>query len=116
MRQYDSRFGVFQHECEAFDRIRRVQRQIAATGFQYSQYGHHHIRRALGADAHQDIRADTSRTEVACHTLGARIQIVIADASTIEDNGCLLRRGRCPQFEQPMRQLWFHISNALSFS
>jgi hypothetical protein len=52
---------------------------------------------------------------VACHTLGARIQIVIADASAVEDNGCLLRRGRCPLFEQPMRQLWFRADSALSF-
>src|SRR5690349_23768746 len=47
LRQYDPRIGLFDHESKTLARIRRIERQIRAAGFQDRQQAHNHLDRTI---------------------------------------------------------------------
>ncbi len=97
--------GVFQDSGEAFGGIPRVQRHIGAAGFQDRQQTGHHVQRALGADAHQAVRADALLAQVMCQAVGAPVQFGITEFPPFERHGHPVRRARRLGFDHAVQRI-----------
>src|SRR6185369_15041529 len=79
MSQQHWRSRIFEHELQALLGIRRVERHVGASGFQYSQETYDHLCGALQANSDWDVRPDGKRTQMARHAIGLVVEFPIAD-------------------------------------
>ena len=66
--------GIIDHEGEALGRVRRIERQIGAAGFDGGHDGRDHVEGALQANADQSLCGDAVGAELAGQAVRARVQ------------------------------------------
>ncbi len=92
--QQDPGPRVVEHERQPLRRIGRIERQPGAAGLQDRQHAHHHRRRALGAEADDDIRTDAQLPQVPRQAPGAADQAAVGPALVPQLDGHGVRRPR----------------------
>ena len=91
LRQQELDAAVCDHEAETILRIIRIERHIGPTRLQDAKQTDHHIERALDRDPDQHIRPDTQLAQMPCQLIGTPIQLTIAEALILEDDGNRIR-------------------------
>ncbi len=92
--------GVLEHEGQPLPRINRIKRQIDAAGLQHPQHAHHHLGRALDAEADDRLGADAQPAQPAGETFGTRCQLAVGEGDGAGLDGWGLRRARRLLLEQ----------------
>ena len=69
--------AIRQHERQPRLRIRRVQRDIGAAGFENAEEPDDHLQGALHTDAHEDLWAHAVRPQVVRQPIGAGVQLPV---------------------------------------
>ncbi len=72
---------IFTHECQSLQRVTRIHRQICTAGFQDGEHSHNHLRRTRHANAHNNLRPDTARAQIAGKPVCLFIQLPICQVS-----------------------------------
>ena len=92
--------GIVEHVGQALLRVPRVQRQIGAAGLEHAQQASDHVGRALGADRHQRVGANTLRAQIMRKAVGAGVQFGKAHLGVAKQQRRRVRRARHLCFEQ----------------
>ena len=66
--------------------VGRVQRHVGPARLEDAQQPHHHLQRALDADAHQDLRSHAQRAQVVRELVGARVELPVGELLVLEDH------------------------------
>src|SRR5215471_6194848 len=78
---------VLKHETQTVQWVRRVQRQIGPSGFEYCKEADDHVDATLQAYSHEDFGAYPHRLEVMSKLICATVQLPVADFCPIEGHG-----------------------------
>ncbi len=89
-----------EHELQPVGREGRVHRDVHPAGLQDGQHADDHLRRALDAQAHADVRADPERTQVAGQPVGPGVQLGVGQRLLAGHQRDGLRGGRDPGLDQ----------------
>ncbi|MNV28928.1 hypothetical protein D3C71_1201360 [compost metagenome] len=102
--QHLARAGIGEHERQALDRVVRVQRQVRTAGLERTQQGNDDFQRALAVDRHDFICRHALGAQGIGHLVGARIQLGIGQALTVDTQGDALRMLACLLAEQLLQE------------
>ncbi|MNH85796.1 hypothetical protein D3C73_382450 [compost metagenome] len=94
--------AVFDHVAQAIERVFRVQGHIGATRLEDRQQADHHFQRTVAGDPDDHFRADTLRTQVMGQTIGAQVQLGVAQGLALEHQRRRVRVFKHPCFEMPL--------------
>ena len=83
VREQHRRPRIAEHECDALRRIREVDRQICAAGFQDAEQSGDQLVRALHADADKRVRSDTRRAQPPRDAVRAGVQFAIRERFSV---------------------------------
>ena len=84
LRQQHRRSRVGEHVCQSFGRVLRIQRHIRASRFQDPQQPHHHLQRALDANAHQRIGPDSKCAQMMRQLIRLAIELAVGQLSVFK--------------------------------
>ncbi len=87
LRQHRGRGAVRQHVAQPGLGVRRVQRDVCASGLEHRQQPHHHLRAPLHADGDARIRPHATLAEVVRQPVGAGVQLRVRQREILEDHG-----------------------------
>ncbi|GAA17987.1 peptide synthase PvdJ [Pseudomonas aeruginosa NCMG1179] len=83
--------AVLEHVTQTVLRIGRVQRHIGTTGLENRQQTDHHVQRALDGDSHQHIGTDATRYQAVSQTIGAGVELGVAQGLPLQRQCLRLR-------------------------
>ena len=92
LRQKDRSACVSEHEGQPFLWVLRVHGHVGPPGFEYPQQPHHHLQRALHANAHQRVRPNPQPLQIAGQLVGPLIELTVRELLAFKNDGCGIRR------------------------
>ena len=78
--------GILQHKCNPVRRVGGINRHIGPASFHNAQYPDDHLRRSLGRDGNQSLRAHAQLAQVAGQLIGPAVQFGIGELLILEDH------------------------------
>lgn len=94
---------VLDHERQPFGRVGWVHRHVGATCFPRSQQSNNHVRRALQADAHENVGPNAAAAKEAGQSVRALIQLLVGNLAPLENHSNGMRIASHLLFEKFVR-------------
>jgi len=92
---------VGEHVCQPFPRVLRIQRHVRASRLQDPHQPHHHLQRALDANAHQRIGPDAKYAQMMRQLIRPAIELTVGQRSVFKGH----RHGLRPPSRLLLEQL-----------
>src|SRR6202035_1753926 len=103
------RGGIFQHVPQTLRWIPRIERNIRSACLQHSEQGHHHLYGSLQTDTDQALRTDSEIDQMMCKTVGALVQVPVADLFVSAHQRNRLRASFHLALEQYRERSFIHL-------
>src|SRR5437660_2179531 len=85
--QQDEHARITYHKGKAFFGIRRIERDIGASGLEDSEQRDYQSQRPFCADANQHLRSNTERLEVVSKLISTPVQFLVGEVFFFTDQG-----------------------------
>ncbi|MNI37984.1 hypothetical protein D3C73_921040 [compost metagenome] len=105
LREQQANRAVVDHVGQTFGRVLRVQRYVGTTGLVNGQQANDHVQRTLDADPHQYIRANALLAQVIGQSIGAGIELRVAQLALAKHQRRCLGRASGLGLDQLMQAL-----------
>src|SRR6266567_3091432 len=79
LRQQYGCLRVADHERQTLQRVSWIQRYVGPPGLPHRQQCDYHLRGTIEADPHKHIGPNTTPTKAMCYSIGALVQLLVAE-------------------------------------